>query len=159
VLTDVGPVEITVPRDHNGSFEPKVVAERQMQLTGVDEMVISLAARHLTTGRSPHAWTRCMARGGLPPDHLRDHRGRSAWPQTIADAGCSLAAQQFPLSRPATLGRDHRGAQAGLHRTEGCGEGTLRRERGTRKYPAAIRLWDGVWAHEPVQHGLHHSYD
>ena len=50
VLTDVGPVEITVPRDRNGSFEPKIVAKRQKRLTGVDEMVISLAAKGLTTG-------------------------------------------------------------------------------------------------------------
>jgi putative transposase len=50
VLTDVGPVQITVPRDRNGSFEPKIVAKRQKRLTGVDEMVISLAAKGLTTG-------------------------------------------------------------------------------------------------------------
>jgi putative transposase len=50
VLTDVGPVEITVPRDRNSSFEPKIVAKRQKRLTGVDEMVISLAAKGLTTG-------------------------------------------------------------------------------------------------------------
>jgi transposase-like protein len=50
VLTDVGPVEITVPRDRDGSFEPKIVAKRQKRLTGVDEMVISLAAKGLTTG-------------------------------------------------------------------------------------------------------------
>jgi putative transposase len=50
VLTDVGPVEITVPRDRGGSFEPKIVAKRQKRLTGVDEMVISLAAKGLTTG-------------------------------------------------------------------------------------------------------------
>jgi putative transposase len=50
VLTDVGPVEITVPRDRNGSFEPKIVGKRQKRLTGVDEMVISLAAKGLTTG-------------------------------------------------------------------------------------------------------------
>ena len=42
VLTDVGPVEITVPRDRDGSFEPKIVKKC---LTGVDEMVISLAGR------------------------------------------------------------------------------------------------------------------
>ena len=47
VLTDVGPVEIVVPRDRDGSFEPKIVKKR---LTGVDEMVISLAAEGLTTG-------------------------------------------------------------------------------------------------------------
>lgn len=50
VLTDVGPVEITVPRDREGSFEPKIVKKRQKHLSGVDEMVISLAAKGLTTG-------------------------------------------------------------------------------------------------------------
>jgi putative transposase len=50
VPTDVGPVEITVPRDRGGSFEPKIVAKRHKRLTGVDEMVISLAAKGLTTG-------------------------------------------------------------------------------------------------------------
>jgi putative transposase len=50
VLTDVGPVEIDVPRDRDGSFEPKIVAKRQKRLAGVDEMVISLAAKGLTTG-------------------------------------------------------------------------------------------------------------
>jgi transposase-like protein len=50
VLTEVGPVEITVPRDREGSFEPKIVKKRQKRLSGVDEMVISLAAKGLTTG-------------------------------------------------------------------------------------------------------------
>ena len=50
VLTEVGPVGIEVPRDRDGSFEPKIVAKRQRRLTGVDEMVISLSAKGLTTG-------------------------------------------------------------------------------------------------------------
>jgi putative transposase len=50
VLTDVGPVQIDVPRDRDASFEPKIVAKRQKRLGGVDEMVISLAAKGLTTG-------------------------------------------------------------------------------------------------------------
>jgi transposase-like protein len=50
VLTDVGPVEIIVPRDREGSFEPRIVKKRQKRLSGVDEMVISLAAKGLTTG-------------------------------------------------------------------------------------------------------------
>ncbi|MEV0675825.1 IS256 family transposase [Actinosynnema sp. NPDC050436] len=50
VLTDVGPVEIDVPRDRNAEFEPRIVAKRQKRLTGVDEMVISLFAKGLTTG-------------------------------------------------------------------------------------------------------------
>lgn len=50
VLTDVGPVQIDVPRDRDASFEPKIVAKRQKRLGGVDEMMISLAAKGLTTG-------------------------------------------------------------------------------------------------------------
>jgi transposase-like protein len=50
VLTEVGPVEIEVPRDRDGSFEPKIVAKRKRRLSGVDELVISLSAKGLTTG-------------------------------------------------------------------------------------------------------------
>lgn len=50
VLIEVGEVEIEVPRDRDGSFEPKIVRKRQRRLAGVDELVISLAAKGLTTG-------------------------------------------------------------------------------------------------------------
>ena len=50
VLTDTGPVEISVPRDRDSSFEPKIVAKRQRRLTGVEDMVISLSAKGLTYG-------------------------------------------------------------------------------------------------------------
>ena len=50
VLTELGPIEVDVPRDREGSFEPQLVRKRQRRLSGVDEMVISLAAKGLTTG-------------------------------------------------------------------------------------------------------------
>ena len=50
VLTEVGPVPLDVPRDRDGSFEPQLVKKRQRRLHGVDEMVISLTAKGLTTG-------------------------------------------------------------------------------------------------------------
>ena len=50
VITEVGPVEIEVPRDRDASFEPQIVAKRQRRLTGVDDLVISLVAKGLTTG-------------------------------------------------------------------------------------------------------------
>ncbi|WP_434600620.1 IS256 family transposase [Streptomyces sp. A5-4] len=50
VLTDVGPVEVKVPRDVAGTFEPQIVRKRQRRLTGVDEMVLSLSAKGLTHG-------------------------------------------------------------------------------------------------------------
>ncbi len=50
VLTEVGPVEIDVPRDRNASFEPVIVRKRQRRLNGIDQIVLSLTARGLTTG-------------------------------------------------------------------------------------------------------------
>lgn len=50
VLTEVGAVEIDVPRDREGSFQPKIVRKRQRRLDGIDEIVLSLTARGLTTG-------------------------------------------------------------------------------------------------------------
>jgi len=51
VLTEhSGPVEIEAPRDRAGTFEPKIVRKRQRRLNGVDEVVLSLTARGLTTG-------------------------------------------------------------------------------------------------------------
>jgi putative transposase len=50
VLTDVGPVEIGVPRDRQGSFEPAIVRKRQRRLSGVEDLVLSLSAKGLTTG-------------------------------------------------------------------------------------------------------------
>jgi hypothetical protein len=50
VLTEIGQVEIEVPRDLDASFRPKIVKKRQRRLTGVDQIVLSLSARGLTTG-------------------------------------------------------------------------------------------------------------
>ncbi len=51
VISDaVGEVRIDVPRDRDGTFEPQIVKKRQRRLTGVDEIVLSLYAKGLTTG-------------------------------------------------------------------------------------------------------------
>ncbi len=50
VQTEIGPVEIQVPRDRAGSFEPQLVKKRQRRLGGIDEMVLSLSAKGLTHG-------------------------------------------------------------------------------------------------------------
>ena len=50
VITDVGPVDIEVPRDRDGTFEPQIVRKHQRRLGGVDDMVLSLSAKGLTTG-------------------------------------------------------------------------------------------------------------
>ena len=51
VLTHAtGEVELEVPRDRDGTFEPVIVKKRQRRLSEVDEIVLSLYARGLTTG-------------------------------------------------------------------------------------------------------------
>jgi transposase-like protein len=44
-----GQLEIKVPRDRNGSFEPKLVEKRQSRMPSFDEKVLSLYARGMTT--------------------------------------------------------------------------------------------------------------
>ena len=51
VISDaVGEVHIEVPRDREGTFTPQIVRKRQRRLTDVDEIVLSLYAKGLTTG-------------------------------------------------------------------------------------------------------------
>ena len=54
VITEAGPVEFSVPRDRDSSFEPKIVAKRQRRLTGVDDMVISLSSFVILSFRVSH---------------------------------------------------------------------------------------------------------
>jgi putative transposase len=49
VSTANGPVTIDVPRDRNGSFEPKIVPKRARRLGQIDEMILSRYARGLST--------------------------------------------------------------------------------------------------------------
>jgi putative transposase len=51
VLTGtVGQVDLEVPRDRDGTFEPVIVKKRQRRVSDVDEIVLSLYAKGLTTG-------------------------------------------------------------------------------------------------------------
>jgi len=44
-----GELEINVPRDRNGNFEPKIIPKHQRRFEGFDDLVISLYANGLTT--------------------------------------------------------------------------------------------------------------
>jgi putative transposase len=50
VATEVGPVQVIVPRDRAGSFTPQVLRKNARRTSGIDEMVISLVGKGLTTG-------------------------------------------------------------------------------------------------------------
>jgi putative transposase len=49
LLTERGEVEVEIPRDRNGDFEPKLIGKYQRRLTGFDDKILSLYARGMTT--------------------------------------------------------------------------------------------------------------
>ena len=50
VTTEIGEVEVLMPRDRNGSFEPATIPKHQRRLDGLTGNVISLYAKGMTTG-------------------------------------------------------------------------------------------------------------
>jgi putative transposase len=72
IETESGPVEVRVPRDREGSFEPKLVPKGQRRLDGFDEKVIALYSRGMST--------RDIQR------HLRDLYGTEVSPELISRA-------------------------------------------------------------------------
>ena len=73
VLTEIGPVTIEVPRGTESTFEPQIVKKRQRRLTGIDEIVLSLTAKGLTTGEIAAPRGRVRSYGVVGPDQP-DHR-------------------------------------------------------------------------------------
>jgi transposase-like protein len=67
VLTEVGAVDLAVPRDRNGSFEPQIVRKGQSRLEGFNEKIIALYARGMTT-RDIRAHLREMYDVDVSPD-------------------------------------------------------------------------------------------
>lgn len=49
VKTDLGEIEIDVPRDRNSEFEPKIVPKRKRDISGIEGQIISLYARGMST--------------------------------------------------------------------------------------------------------------
>jgi putative transposase len=48
VLTDDGPIAIEVPRDREGTFEPRLIGKHERRFTGFDDKVLALYARGMT---------------------------------------------------------------------------------------------------------------
>ncbi len=73
VITDTGPVELSVPRDRDSSFEPKIVAKRQRRLTGVDDMGGFPVGERADPRGDRRAPGRGVRRGGLQADDQHDY--------------------------------------------------------------------------------------
>ena len=88
VQGDFGAVEIEVPRDRNGTFEPKIIPKHERRFSGFDEKILSMYARGMSTREIT--------------GHLRELYGIDASPDlisTITDAVLEEVAawQQRPL--------------------------------------------------------------
>ncbi|MCX7656091.1 MAG: IS256 family transposase, partial [Treponemataceae bacterium] len=47
--TDQGPLEIAIPRDREGTFEPAIIPKHQREFKGFDDKILSMYARGMTT--------------------------------------------------------------------------------------------------------------
>lgn len=47
--TDQGPLDIEVPRDREGTFEPVIIPKHQREFTGFDDKILSMYARGMST--------------------------------------------------------------------------------------------------------------
>jgi putative transposase len=70
VLTDTESVELSIPRDRKGTFEPQLIAKYQRRFPGFDDKIISMYARGMSVRDIQ--------------DHLREIYGIEASPQLIS---------------------------------------------------------------------------
>ena len=59
MLTDDGAVAIAVPRDREGTFEPRLIGKHERRFTGFDDKVLALYARGMTVREIQASSTRC----------------------------------------------------------------------------------------------------
>src|SRR3954467_11740087 len=102
MIGEDGAVEIAVPRDRNGSFEPQIAAKGQTRLDGFDDRIISLYARG-PSGREIQAHLRRSRLFGQLPGRNSQRPVAGCWfhpsPKSNSSclaAGCSEACGQPP---------------------------------------------------------------
>src|SRR4030042_1693537 len=77
VRSDQGPMTIEVPRDRDGTFEPKIVGKHQRELPGFSDKILSMYARGMTTREIG--------------EHLKEIYGTEVSPQFITSVTDAVA--------------------------------------------------------------------
>ena len=53
VLTETSKLDLRIPRDREGTFDPKLIARYQRRFPGFDEKIVSMDARGIVLSREP----------------------------------------------------------------------------------------------------------
>ena len=56
VLTGTSKLELTIPRDRSGTFDPRLIAKYQRRFPDFDDKIISMYARGMACARSAATW-------------------------------------------------------------------------------------------------------
>ena len=64
---DQGPMEIEVPRDREGEFEPKTIGKHQRERRGFDDKILATYSRGMST-RGMQAAIKDICNVGIPPE-------------------------------------------------------------------------------------------
>jgi putative transposase len=69
VLTDDGPLDLAIPRDREGSFEPQLIAKGERRFAGFDDKIIAMYARGMTV-REIQGYLKEMYAVEVSPDFI-----------------------------------------------------------------------------------------
>src|SRR5436305_11940124 len=79
VLTENAKLDLRIPRDREGTFDPKLIARYQRRFPGFDEKIVSMYARGMTT-RETRFLSSFMTRSqNLAPSEVSIHRRKMSF--------------------------------------------------------------------------------
>jgi putative transposase len=96
---DFGEAAIEVPRDRNGTFEPKIVGKHERRFSGFDDKILSMYARD-DHARDSRAFTGNLWRGGLGVTDLGGDGCGAGRSKGVADAAAGATLPNPVLGCP-----------------------------------------------------------
>ena len=97
--SESGSLDLEVPRDRNGSFEPRIVEKRQRRVAGLDETIVYLYAQGQSTRAIQDTLRRSLRRGGLLYACLGGYRKRSRGSDRMAGSSSGEGVSDRVLRR------------------------------------------------------------
>jgi hypothetical protein len=157
-----GELEITVPRDRDGSFDPVLVKKRQTRLEGLEEKILALYARGMTT-RDIQAQLQELYGVEVSPTFISGadrsgHGGSAPMAESASGGALSHPVRRLPGRQSAgEPARHQQGRVLGIGSDDGGAEGTPGYvdigERGSQVLAERVHRVAQSW-HERLLHCL-----